>query len=62
MEIKLTVTEQEANLILQSLSKQPFEVVSTLIFKIQAQGVQQINEAEAAKADQAPEVEDVNKE
>lgn len=47
--IKLTLTEEEANLILKLLAKHPFELVSGLIFKIQAQGVQQLNDLKDSK-------------
>jgi hypothetical protein len=39
-----TVTESEANLIIASLAKQPFEVVASLIQKLQAQATKQNNE------------------
>ncbi len=51
MNYKFELTEQEANIVLQSLAKQPFEVVSTIINKIQfhaAQQQQAIKDAELA--------------
>jgi anion-transporting ArsA/GET3 family ATPase len=41
MNYKFEMTEQEANIVLQSLAKQPFEVVSPIINKIQFQAAQQ---------------------
>ena len=41
-EIKLTLTIEEANLILEALSEMPFKSVFSLISKIQAQAGQQL--------------------
>ena len=37
MNLRLELTEQEVNLVLQSLAKQPFEVVAHVIAEIQNQ-------------------------
>ena len=39
-----TMTESEANLILASLGKQPYEAVATLVHKLQAQAQLQLAE------------------
>jgi hypothetical protein len=39
-----TITEQEANIIIGALAKQPFEVVANLIQKLQVQATKQQNE------------------
>ncbi len=49
MELNLTLKEEEVNVILQSLAKQPFEVVSGVIYKIQTQGNEQITKSEENK-------------
>ncbi len=41
-EVKLVLSLEEANLVLSALSKQPFETVSSLIFKIKSQGESQL--------------------
>lgn len=45
--IKLDLTLDQANIVMQSLAKQPFEVVADLIMLVRAQATQQM---EAAKA------------
>jgi len=40
--MRFKFTEQEANLILQSLAKQPFEVVYLLVAKVQKQASEQL--------------------
>jgi hypothetical protein len=45
-EIKLTVTVHEVNVILQSLGKQPYEIVRDLIGKITIQGNNQLTDKE----------------
>lgn len=42
MNFKLELAESDINLILQSLAKQPYEVVVNLISKIQQQAEEQI--------------------
>ena len=42
-QISLTVTLDQANVILASLSKQPFEAVADLINVIRAQAMEQLN-------------------
>lgn len=58
MGIKLELTIAETNTVLQCLAKQPFELVSGIITKIQAQGGPQVEaveaEEKAAAETQAP--------
>lgn len=42
--VVFTLTEQEANVIIGALAKQPFEVVAMLIQKLQTQAVKQQND------------------
>ena len=44
MELKFTLTEKEAELIIQVLAKQPYEIVYGLISKIQGQALTQVEE------------------
>ena len=44
MNFKLELTENEINVILQSLAKQSYEVVANLIPKIQQQATEQIQD------------------
>lgn len=46
MNLKLEVTEQEGNLIVAALGKQPFEMVAALIAKLQMQAAVQLNPPE----------------
>ena len=53
--IKLELTIDEVNAILASLGKHPFEAIFQLVNKIQQQGSEQVQAAEAAaKAAEAP--------
>ena len=53
--IKLELTIDEVNAILASLGKHPFEAIFQLVNKIQQQGAEQVQAAEAAaKAAEAP--------
>jgi hypothetical protein len=51
--LKFELTLNEANLILSSLGKQPFDAVATLITKIQQQAQPQLPGLEAAAAAEA---------
>lgn len=44
-EITLTLTVQDANLLLAALSKLPYEAVADLIAKVKGQGQAQLTEA-----------------
>lgn len=48
--LKFELTLNEANVVLNSLGKQPFDVVATLINKIQQQAQPQLTALEAAEA------------
>jgi hypothetical protein len=52
--IKLELNIDEVNAILASLGKHPFEAIFQLVNKIQQQGAEQVQAAEAAKAAEAP--------
>lgn len=52
--IKLELTVDEANMILRTLGKHPFEDVVALINKIKAQGEPQVAAMEEAKKAEAP--------
>jgi hypothetical protein len=53
--IKLELNLDEVNAILASLGKHPFEAIFQLVNKIQQQGAEQVQAAEAAaKAAEAP--------
>lgn len=47
--IKLEITIEEANQILEALGNQPFKSVFGLIGKIQSQASQQLNDTESLK-------------
>lgn len=49
MEIKLTLTLEEVNLVLAALGKQPHEVVAGVWSKIRTEAQKQVNEQEEAK-------------
>jgi len=49
MEIKLTLTLEEVNLVLAALGKQPHEVVAGLWGKIRSEAQKQVNEQEETK-------------
>ena len=55
-EIRLTVTIDEANLILEALGQLPFAKVYALVGKIQEQASRQLNgqEVKAAESEEAP--------
>jgi hypothetical protein len=46
MTLKFELTDQEANLVMAALAKQPFEVVAGLIQKIQQQAQPQLADAQ----------------
>jgi hypothetical protein len=47
--LKLEISVEEANIILASLSKQPYEAVSALIGKIHSQANEQLNPKDGEK-------------
>jgi hypothetical protein len=49
--IKLELTVEQINLILAALSKQPFEIVASVITEIKKQGDSQVDALEAAKTE-----------
>lgn len=53
MEIKLSLTFDETNMILRVLANHPFQEVASLIHKIKQQGEPQVAAAEALKKDSA---------
>jgi len=44
--MKIELTEAEVNLVLQSMAKQPFEVVANVLFKIKGQAESQLSKLE----------------
>jgi hypothetical protein len=49
MTFKFDLTEQEANIIMGALTKQPFESVADVIFKLRTQANEQIPKEEPKK-------------
>lgn len=49
MELKFELTDQEANLVMAALAKQPFEMVAGLISKMQQQAQPQIAAQQSEK-------------
>ena len=54
MNITITLTLDQLNLVLAALSKLPFEAVTDTIAIVREQGMKQIQAAEAAKANEQP--------
>jgi hypothetical protein len=54
MNFNITLTLDQLNLVLAALSKLPFEAVSETIALVRQQGTEQMQAAEAAKANQQP--------
>ena len=54
MNITITLTLDQLNLVLAALAKLPFEAVTDTIAVIRQQGTEQIQAAEAAKANEQP--------
>jgi hypothetical protein len=54
MNITITLTLDQLNLVLAALAKLPFEAVTDTIAVIRQQGTEQIKAAEAAKANEQP--------
>ncbi len=50
MNYKFELTEQEANIVIQALAKQPYDIVSPIIAKLQSQAQVQQKLAEEPKA------------
>lgn len=48
MEIKLVLSIEKVNVILQALAERPYKDIAPLIMEIEAQGNMQINQVEAA--------------
>jgi hypothetical protein len=57
MEIKLTLSLDETNTVINALAKLPYEYSAPVIEKVKAQAVPQVQAAEAAQAPQAQAVE-----
>jgi len=54
MNITITLTLDQLNLVLAALAKLPFEAVTDTIAIVREQGMKQIQAAEAAKANEQP--------
>ena len=54
MNFNITLNLDQLNLVLAAFSKLPFEAVSETIALVRQQGVEQMQAAEAAKANQQP--------
>ena len=54
MNITITLTLDQLNLVLAALAKLPFEAVTDTIAIIRQQGTEQLQAAEAAKANEQP--------
>jgi hypothetical protein len=54
MNITITLTLDQLNLVLAALAKLPFEAVTDTIAVIRQQGTEQLKAAEAAKANEQP--------
>ena len=57
MNLNITLTLDQLNLVLAALSKLPFEAVSETIATVRQQGTEQLQAAEAAKTASVEEVE-----
>jgi len=54
MNLTITLTLDQLNLVLAALAKLPFEAVTDTIAVIRQQGTEQLQAAEAAKANEQP--------